>query len=123
MPKFFAALPFVNRKYPFADSGCGACGISSTHNTRAFSGGSRYKPTMSAAFGANSGSVRMDQLCRRLELNLVPPQDAPHLRLAYVTERFRQQSSIPLRVTFRRRLPEHVQYTFFGLLIVPSRVS
>src|SRR3990172_9125426 len=44
-------------------------GFSSTEITRAFSGGARYKPTISAALGANSGSVLTHQLlCRARQM-------------------------------------------------------
>src|SRR3972149_153820 len=45
-------------------------GFSSTQSTTAFSGGARYSPTISAALGANSGSVLTHQERRRCRLIL-----------------------------------------------------
>jgi len=42
-------------------------GFSSTDNTIAFFGGSKYNPTMAAAFGTNSGSVLTHQLWQRVK--------------------------------------------------------
>src|ERR1035438_4416174 len=61
----FSALPLGSRSQPCARSKAWIDGFSSTHKTKAFSGGLKYSPTMSAAFGPNSGSVLMHQLRRR----------------------------------------------------------
>src|SRR5438477_4601346 len=58
-----------------------------------------------------------------LELYLVPPQDAPDLRLANILERLRKQSAVPLPVAFRWRLLEQVQHAPLGAFIVSKRFT
>ena len=58
-------LSIGRRRNPWARSSAWMWGFSSTESSRAFSGGFIYRPTTSAAFGPNSGSVLMHQLCRR----------------------------------------------------------
>ena len=63
-----SARPSGSRSQPWARSRAWMPGFSSTESTSAFSGGSRYSPTTSAALVANSGSVLMHQLRRRRRL-------------------------------------------------------
>src|ERR1035438_1146568 len=110
----FSALPLGSRSQPCARSKAWIDGFSSTHKTKAFFGGLKYSPTMSAAFGPNSRSVAMRQLRRRLQANVVVAQDTPDLIVTDVYERLSHQLPRPLGAAFRRRFVQRRQHPFLG---------
>jgi|GEM_PF-7005369 len=96
-------------------------GFSSIDRTMALSGGAMYRPTISAALAANSGSLLTHQDLRPDRSIFFGAQEAPDVRLMDVAERPRQQRPGPVRVAGRRRLIEHGEDALLLRRAIPGR--
>src|SRR5450755_3770886 len=119
-----SALPLGSRSQPCARSKAWIDGFSSTHKTKAFSGGLKYSPTMSAAFFRAEFRIRADAPTPPpLQANVVLAQDTPDLIVTDVSERQSHQLPRPLGVAFRRRFVQQRQHPFLGCPGIVGRAA
>lgn len=93
-------------------------GFSSTQITSAFSGGSRYKPTMSAVLAANAGSVLTHQ--ERWRSRQMPSQRNTRQTACTDPHGTRHRRPVPSHLARRGRLLQHGQNFLMKGLVVPA---